>query len=424
MTLPVLTAVTGAWEAPLVAALEGRGGGSLRVVRRCADLGEVLAAAAAGLGRAVLLSEDLDHLDREALARLAEAGVAVVGLATPGDVAAHQRLERLGVRHTLPADADPADVARAVTGAVEDLDSTAAGAVQTDGDLGSGPGHPGPAGRGAPGRLVAVWGPVGAPGRTTVAVTLAAELARLSGAALIADADTYGPSLAQTLGLLEESSGLAAAVRAANGGGLDLERLNRLAPHVGGGLRVLTGLPRPHRWAELRPSGLEVVWDGVRDLAPWTVVDTGFGLECDEEITFDTAAPRRNGATLSALGAADVVVVVGAAEPVGLQRLVRGLEDLAAVRDPSRPRRVVVTRVRPGAVGPSPARRVTDALARFAGVRDAVLVPDDRAACDAAMLAGRTLVEVAPSSAATAAIAALAAWLEASLPATAPTMSR
>jgi MinD-like ATPase involved in chromosome partitioning or flagellar assembly len=244
-----------------------------------------------------------------------------------------------------------------------------------------------------------------------VAVTLASEIAALGATAMLADADTYGPSVAQVLGLLDESAGLGAAVRAALQGGLDPERLARLAPFIGPNLRVLTGLPRPSRWPELRPSGLEVVWHHARGVADWTVVDCGFALEADEEITFDTTAPRRNGATLSALSAADVVLAVGTADPVGLQRLVRGLQELADVLPPGRVPRVVVTRVRPGGVGSYPNLRVADALARYAGVTSVVLVPDDRPAFDAALLAGRTVTEVVPGSSARQALAALAAEL-------------
>jgi MinD-like ATPase involved in chromosome partitioning or flagellar assembly len=216
------------------------------------------------------------------------------------------------------------------------------------------------------------------------------------------------------LALLDESAGLAAAVRAAQQGALDADRLARLAPLVTTGLRVLTGLPRPQRWAELRPSGLDVVWARAREVCDVTLVDCGFGLDADEELSFDTTAPQRNGATLSALAAADEVVAVGAADPVGLQRLVRGLQDLREVLGPRRPR-VVVTRVRASAVGPAPHRRVQEALARYAGVADAVLVPDDRPACDAAVLAGRSLTEAAPRSPARLALAALAADLVADL---------
>jgi MinD-like ATPase involved in chromosome partitioning or flagellar assembly len=246
-----------------------------------------------------------------------------------------------------------------------------------------------------------------------VALTLAGEFAALGAQTLVVDADTYGPSVAQALGLLDESGGIAGAMRSANGGVLDVDRLARLTPSLSPTLRVLTGLPQPSRWPELRPSGLDVLWSRARELARWTVVDCGFGLEADEEITFDTTAPRRNGATLSALAAADVVLAVGCADPVGLQRLVRGLSDLGEALGPSVSPRVVVTRVRPEAVGPDPARRIAEALSRYAGVREPILVADDRAGCDMAMLAGRMLIEVVPTSPARRPFAELAAGLEA-----------
>ena len=98
------------------------------------------------------------------------------------------------------------------------------------------------------------------------------------------------------------------------------------------------------------------------------------------------------------MAAADALVVVGAAEPVGIQRLVQTLLDLDG-RDgvPAR-RQVVVTRVRADAAGPRPDDSVREALHRFAGVDDVLLVPDDRVACDKAGLAGASLAEVAPRS--------------------------
>jgi Flp pilus assembly CpaE family ATPase len=261
------------------------------------------------------------------------------------------------------------------------------------------------------GRLVAVWGPTGAPGRTTVAVAVATEVSRLGVSCLLADADVYGGVVAQALGLLDEAPGLAAAARMANSGSLDLPALARLAPVVDGRLRVLTGIARADRWPELRPGAVEVVWALARSLASVTVVDCGFSLEQDEELSFDTAAPRRNGATLVTLAEADVVLAVGAADPIGLQRLVRALPD---VRDaaPTAELRVVVTRLRRGPVGSHPETQIRHALARYAGVEDNLtFVPYDRSAYDAALAAGRSLGDVAPNSAARAALASLAADL-------------
>jgi MinD-like ATPase involved in chromosome partitioning or flagellar assembly len=428
--LTVLTAVVGEHEAPLVSGLEHSSVG-VQVVRRCADLVELLAAAGAGVARAVVLSADLQRLDRDAVVQLTAAGVAVIGLSDPQDEAGARRLADLGVRHVLPADTPTERIAAAVRSAVAGLSDQQTQAARIRLGLAD-PGLAAPsppagtrAGSTSPirpeGRVIAVWGPVGAPGRTTVAITLAAELAAAGHETLLVDADTYGASIAQSLGLLDESAGLAAAARAANQGALDVARLAELAPMVSHRLRVLTGLPQSRRWPELRSAALDSVWQHARALATWTVIDAGFGLEADEELMFDTAAPRRHGATLSAVTTADLVIAVGAAEPLGLQRLLVSLPDLADLVPAGQPMRVVVTRVRDGAVGAKAGQRVREALDRYAGVRDPVLIPDDRPMLDAAMLAGRSLTEHAPSSPACRPLTELAARLiaEAGLAATA-----
>lgn len=180
VTLPVLTAVTDAgWESVLVAALDDAEHG-VTVVRRCVDVADLLAAAAAGTARAVVLSADLRRLDRGVLAQLASARVAVVGLVVPGDEDAERRLRQLGLLHVLPADAAAPVVAEALRVAVAEMPT--AGPVGAPSDpraalpvLGAPPRELAAA-RG-PGTVVAVWGPTGAPGRTTVAVGVADEAA-------------------------------------------------------------------------------------------------------------------------------------------------------------------------------------------------------------------------------------------------------
>jgi Flp pilus assembly CpaE family ATPase len=414
VTVPVLAAVTGAtWEAALVAGRERTPSGN-SVVRRCVDLADLLAAAATGTARAALLSAELRRLDRDALSRLAAARVAVVGLHSPGDEAAETRLRQLGVTHVLPADAPPSDIAAAVSAALQSQAADGTAREAWSSPLAALPDLPpdaeAPAVEPGAGRLVAVWGPAGAPGRTTVAVGVAGELAACGVATLLADADVYGGVVAQVLGLLDEAPGLAAAARLANNGTLDVTALAAAAPRVAADLRVLTGISRADRWPELRPAALEQVWETARSLAAVTVVDCGFCLEQDEELSFDTAAPRRNGATLATLAAADVVLAVGSGDPVGVQRLVRGLAELREVCPDVSPR-VVVNRVRRGAVGPDPRRQLADALERYAGVSDVVLVPEDRDAVDTAVLQARLLSEVAPDSPARRALADLAAGL-------------
>ncbi len=425
----VLAALGPRWDGPVVAAIEG--GGQLRVARRCADLADLLSAAAAGHGSVALVGADLRGLTLSAMADLAQLGVAVVGVSPPGDDAAEARLWQLGVAAVVPADASPDDLAAALLGAAPGSGSGGGPGSHTGsyaGPLGPsgravaprrpsgadgvdplGPVDPGALEQPEPGRILVVWGPAGAPGRTTVAVNLAAELALRGREVLLVDADTYGGCVAQTLSVLDEAPGLVAAARAAETGALDLFALARLALVIGPRLRVLTGIPRAERWPEIRGPALERVLTVGRSLASHVVVDIGSCLEDDEELSYDTQAPRRNQAALAALAVADELVVVGGCDPVALQRLVRGLQDLGSIRSP-RPV-VVVNRLRAGPIGAGPGRLVTDALSRFAGVTEAHLVPDDPAAVDAAMLAGRSLAEVAPGSAARAAIGALAGRL-------------
>ena len=254
--------------------------------------------------------------------------------------------------------------------------------------------------------VVAVWGPTGAPGRTTVAVNVAVELASRGQEVLLVDADTYGGSIAQALGLLDEAPGLAAACRAADQGTLDLPALARLAPVVTPRLRVLTGLPKAERWPELRAAALERVLDLARGLTPLVVIDCGFCLEDDEELSYDTTAPRRNEATLMALAHADSLLAVGGADPVALQRFVRALQELGSVPSPTPT--PVVNRVRSSAVGSRPEERIAESLHRFAGLDGLSFVPDDPETVDAALLAGRSVVEHAPNSRLRASFAELA----------------
>jgi len=395
-----LCAVQGPAETLVVRAVDGTA--HLAVTRRCADVVELLAAAQAGLGRLALVSAGLDRVDGETVVELHRAGLRVVGLAEPGRSGPGDRLTACGADLvvTEPGDAD----------AAEELAHRLIALIRTPDRTPAPPAEVAPQPAGARGRLVAVWGPAGAPGRTTVAVNLAAELAALGHSSLVVDADTYGGAVAQVIGLLDEAPGIAAATRAATQGGLDAAGLGRLALPVLRGLRALTGISRPDRWPELSATALDVVWTVARSLAEWTVVDTGFCLERDEALSYDTPAPRRNAATLSALAAADVVLVVGAGDAVGLARLVRGLTELAEVGS-SACRLVVVNRVRAAALGGDPQRAVADALARYASVGEVFVVPDDRPGCDAALLAGRTLREQVPASPARRAIAGLAARL-------------
>lgn len=250
------------------------------------------------------------------------------------------------------------------------------------------------------GRVVAVWGPAGAPGRTTVAVQIAAELAAAGRRVVLADVDTHGASVAPALGLLDEAPGFAAACRLAATDSLtigELERIGQRYDSALGGFWVLTGIGRPSRWPELSADRVSRTIRRCREWADDVVLDTSASLENDEEIASDLAAPRRNAATIAALREADEVVAVGAADPVGLSRFLRSHVDLLETVSTHRVQ-VVMNRVRASAIGLDPQSQVTQTLQRFGGIRPDALVPHDQHGADAAILTGRTFADAAARS--------------------------
>lgn len=257
------------------------------------------------------------------------------------------------------------------------------------------------------GRVTVVWGPAGAPGRSTVAAAIAAELAARGRSVALVDADSYGGTLAPALGLLDESPGFAAACRLAGVEALTVDELERVAQRTGSPpYRVLTGIARGRRWPELTTERVGAVIAACAGWVEEVVIDVGFNLELDEEIMSDLFAPRRNAATLTVLQSADRIIAVAAAEPVGLARFLRAQEDLVEIVSDT-PISIVLNRVRASAVGPSPAAQATAALGRFGGMEPAASLPFDLAALDAALLAGSDVRSVAPRSAFARAVAAL-----------------
>jgi MinD-like ATPase involved in chromosome partitioning or flagellar assembly len=379
MTGVVLLAAAGAaWEPDALALLEQTPG--LVVLKRCVDLDDLLAAAASGQANAAAVAGDLPGLDAVAVDQLRHHGVRTVAVVRPGPAAdaARTRAARAGLTRVVAEDA--------LAGLAEALTSPDQPAQEHDPEAPVSPlTTPPPP---LPGRRVmAVWGPAGAPGRTTVAIGIAAELARRRLPTVLVDADPNGGAVAPMLGVLDEVSGLLSAGRLSVAGELP-DRLPSVLRALGPDLAVLTGLPRADRWPELRPGLVgEIAERAARQCQ--VVIDTGLSLEDDGAEALGRTG--RHQLTLDALDAADDVVVVGTADPVGLHRLARGLVDLRE-RIPAPPY-VVVNRMRP-TLGWSE-REVEAMLAGVVHTASIHFLPEDRAAVDRATMAGRTLLETA-----------------------------
>lgn len=390
MVVVLVLAAGASWESAALAGLSARP--DVVVLKRCVDVADLLATAAAGQADVAVVGLDAPGLDAPAVEHLRGHGVRTVAiLPRVGDRdALGLAAARIGVRTNVGE--GELDVLGEVVTAGEEIPEAAGAAGEV------------PLAPRRPGRLMAVWGPAGAPGRTTVAVGLAAELGRQH-RTLLVDADPYGGAVAQQLGVVDEVSGVLAAARLVATGQL-AERFAGVQRSLDHRLSVVTGLPRPDRWPEVRAGVVEELVE-VAQGHGHVVVDTGFCLEDDLALDQVGARPGRNRMTLAALESADEVVVVGSADPVGLSRLARGLVELGEVVAPDEVR-VLVNRMRP-TLGWSE-RDIVGMLAGLVPGERVHFLPDDRAGVDRALLAGRTLQEVGDSGL-TRALAAVVAEL-------------
>jgi Mrp family chromosome partitioning ATPase len=318
------------------------------------------------------------------------AGIRIVGVAhTPED---DHSLERLGLRERVVTPLETDSVRRALgLSTPADERSRDDRAIRTTIVDTTPPPTRQPASPAATeGRTVVVWGPLGSSGVSTIALALAGCAARAGLSTLIVDAHVYGGAQSGLLNLFDEAPGFAAGCRLAAREKLSPEELRRVAAVVTRGrdkLTVLTGIPEAQRWTELGPDSVRSVLRTARASWDVTVVDVAFCLEEDEEISSDLFAPRRNGATLACLAEADVVVGVAGCDSLSLSRYILAMPRLREVIG-STPVVTVVNRLRPSAAGLAPEASVRETLQRFAGIGDALCVPDDTAILDRSLVAG------------------------------------
>ena len=225
--------------------------------------------------------------------------------------------------------------------------------------------------------VVAVWGPVGAPGVTTTAISVSSVCAQAGLSTLLCDVDTRGSSIAIALGVMDETPGFAAACRLAGRNELTISEIERIANTVerdGVCFSVLTGVPRASRWAEVGSAKVRSVLDLVKGIYDVVIVDVGFGVEENEWID---DAPQRDGAAREILRRADSVIAVGNSDAVGVSRIIRGLDE---IRDLCEPPVLILNRVVPGSGADA-----ADAIHRFSDhIVRSIIPADGRAGVDEA----------------------------------------
>ena len=174
MIVVLVVASGGSWETEALRVL-GESSSAV-VLKRCVDLPDLLASAASGQAQVAVLDAATTGLDAGAVEHLRRHGVHPVAVAGADDLdGARVGLRRVGVHDV---------VDEAALDTLPDAVSAVVARAETRGDARAHPLPPPPEqppdGQppdGPRGRVIAVWGPTGAPGRSLVASALAAELA-------------------------------------------------------------------------------------------------------------------------------------------------------------------------------------------------------------------------------------------------------
>jgi MinD-like ATPase involved in chromosome partitioning or flagellar assembly len=163
--------------------------------------------------------------------------------------------------------------------------------------------------RGVPGggRIVAVWGPTGSPGRSTVAAALAGALAG-RGRVVLVDADLLRGALDVLLGA-DVGGNVASASRFPAPPGFPCPPDHLFAHRAG--FALLPGVPGPGQGVTVQPDDLAALLERLRLAFDLVVVDIGWTLPEHEH----------GRSHLAALQAAALVLVVAAATRLGVSDL-------------------------------------------------------------------------------------------------------
>lgn len=241
-------------------------------------------------------------------------------------------------------------------------------------------------------KVVTVWSPAGAPGRTTVAASLAVEFAKQGSRTLIIDADSYGPSIEFQFGIAQSHSGIAAVARLATQERLSLEAFNQLAVDFAFGkieLKIVTGLSMPDRWQEVGFDGISAILEFAREHFDCVVIDVASPIELP--IIHERSLVQRNSMTVAALKEATQVVAICGAEATDVHRFVWEYQQLKSLELHGE-LHVLVNRLRTATLGRSAAKQIADTIQRLTGCQVDEFIDFDQAAADRAKLDGVPLV--------------------------------
>lgn len=248
-------------------------------------------------------------------------------------------------------------------------------------------------------RMITVWGPIGATGKSTIALNLAYEFASLGQRVILLDLDTYAPSLAQLLPVRTATSGLAGAARLIRQGRFSLEELDRLSVTIRHGRKsfhLLPGLANSSRWTEITSETIHQLIGFCGQNFDIIVADVGSILE--EALTSPDSPTTRNAATLAAIKLSTLTIACVAGTQISVSRY---LNAFAVLESLQKTRLLIINRGLPN-------HKLSSAIRSLTKERIDAHIPSDEASLELAESQSLPLALARRKSPARNAIAALA----------------
>ena len=306
----------------------------IQVIRRPLDAAELLGIASIEGETPVIIGVDLPRLDASVIELLVRGGRVVIGLAE-ADRDREQCL-RMGIPVAIQG-TDPSVIWQKVSEQIG-VDSTHIKASEFIAHASSGVWptgawmhepqtlqlSPPPVTHTQSGKVLAVWGPQGAPGRTLTALVIAQLLAARGNRVLVIDADTVAPAMTLLSGIVEDASGIVVACRYAQRGTLTPQAFMQLARPMSSNCWLVGGISHPDRWEELDARSLKDVLSIARAAVDFIVVDVGFGLSIQSTSAGLLDVPRYAGSSV-VLEQANFVLAIAQSSPLGIARFLQQL---------------------------------------------------------------------------------------------------
>lgn len=240
--------------------------------------------------------------------------------------------------------------------------------------------------------VITVWGVSGS-GKTTIALNLAAELAKNKAKVLLIDADTHAPSLTAALSITDRPAGLAPMLRFARQNRLGLEEFASQSLNLRTAGVTFTLIPgiNPSRWPEVTPQAFELLLAHATQNFDYVVIDTS--AELDPNLYSQAHPAPRNEFTRWLLKHSELLLATFTVDQVSISRFLNVEPELQELR-PDKPTLVVANRFRTATLGPTAKRQLEQTMKALTNRKIALYLPNDPKAQDAALKNGTPLLGI------------------------------